>query len=315
MITTLPGQAASENLLIQQKGWERLCDALRKEGFEQPAFGASDSIRVIGDGRRDFDDVQTPQESDAAADFILGVLRQYTEQPDTEIVASIAGGRKTLSALLMACMTLLGRTQDRVCHVLADDTFIQQNPEFLFPQSKREQNAAAIQLCDIPFVRVRGWYEKEYSGVPPSYMTLVNRFTQIAPDPANYPPVRMDVNTGVCRIGEASVRLSPSEFALLLIIAQQIKAGHPLSSWYDLEPEMQTLFARQDIPSKANWFHSLKEGGDIDTDDFRKLASSAREKLRRVFQHPGLAEALLPSMRRKTDDLYPGNKIKITDIR
>jgi len=74
--------------------------------------------------------------------------------------------------------------------------FIQQNPEFFFPKNKREQMASAIKLCDIPFVRVRGWYEKEYSGVPPSYMTLVRRMQGLAPEPVNYPKIYLDVQTG-----------------------------------------------------------------------------------------------------------------------
>jgi len=103
-----------------------------------------------------------------------------------------------MSALMMSCISLLGRSQDRACHVLADDAFVFENRDFLFPKNKKEQKAANVQLCEIPFVRVRGWYEKEYSGVPPSYMTLVSRFTQIAPSPANYPKVSLDLNTGIC---------------------------------------------------------------------------------------------------------------------
>jgi CRISPR-associated protein (TIGR02584 family) len=313
-ITTLTGRAEARRQLFDQGGWEQLCAALAKESLSvegKLAFGASDSIRVLGDGRRDFDDIRTPEEGDAAADFILGVLRQYTEQPGTEIVASIAGGRKTMSALMLACMSLLGREQDRVCHVLAADPFIAKHPEFLFPHNRREQNAADIRLCDIPFVRVRGWYEKEYSGVPPSYMTLVKRFEQIAPNPASYPGIRIDLRTGICCVGENAVRLSPPEFSLLLVMAQWIKADHPPQSWYDLEQDLKDLKTRADIPASADWFCRFKEYKGDSADDFRKWASSARTKLRRAFEQPSLAEALLPSMRRRTDDLYPANKITI----
>jgi CRISPR-associated protein (TIGR02584 family) len=181
MVTTRTGKEISERILLRQGGWDLLCKALSSR-TDQLAFGSQDSIRVIGDGRKDFDDIRTPEESAVTADFLLGVLRQYTEQPETEIVASIAGGRKTMSALMLACMSLLGRTQDRVCHVLVHDRFIAGHPDFLFPRNVKELKASGLQLCDIPFVRVRGWYEKEYSGIPPSYMTLVNRFARIAPE-------------------------------------------------------------------------------------------------------------------------------------
>ncbi len=297
IITTLTGKTVSEKFLLQQKGWERLCQVLVKEKLPvqgKMAFGASDSIRVIGDGRRDFDDIRTPEEGDTAANFILGVLRQYTEQPGTEIVASIAGGRKTLSALLMACMTLLGRSQDRVCHVLADDTFILQNPEFLFPQNKREQKAAAIRLCDIPFVRVRGWYEKEYSGVPPSYMTLVRRMQGLAPEPINYPEIYLNVQAGIMRTGEKPVLLSPGEFIVVLTLLQGVKTGQLFRAWPDVEESARRILSR--LSEGVGWCAQLRANRQMDSEDFRKWASSARVKFRRIFAD-GLAERLIPSMR------------------
>ena len=314
IITTLTGKAVSEKLLLQQKGWERLCTVLAKEKLPidgRLAFGASDSIRVIGDGRRDFDDIRTPEEGGAASDFILGVLRQYTEQPGTEIVASIAGGRKTLSALLMACMTLLGRTQDRVCHVLADDTFIAKNPEFLFPQNNREQKAADIRLSDIPFVRVRGWYEKEYSGVPPSYMTLVRRMQGLAPEAINYPEIYLDVPAGAARVGGKPVLLSSGEFMVVMTLLQGTKTGQLFRAWPDVEESARRILSR--LPESVSWCMQLRANRQMDSEDFRKWAASARVKFRRIFAD-GLAERLIPSMRGSGAESYPAGRIKITDV-
>jgi CRISPR-associated protein (TIGR02584 family) len=317
-ITTRAGEASIKTQLLDGGGWSRLRSALAKKGLpvtESMAFGASDSIRVIGDGSRDYEDIATPEESGIAADFLLGVLRQYTEQPDTEIMASIAGRRKTMSALMMSCISLLGRTQDRVCHVLIEDAFIAKYPEFLFPKNQKEQKAAKVHLCEIPFVRVRGWYEKEYAGVPPSYMALVNRFTQIAPSPTNYPQVCIDVTAGVCQIGATSVRLSPSEFALLLTLARRSRANRLPHSWYDLEQDLKELVARTDMPPTVDWFHQFRDYKQIDVEEFRKWASTARKKMRTAFDRAELAGMLIPSMKSKVSDMYPAEKIKILDVR
>jgi CRISPR-associated protein (TIGR02584 family) len=313
-ITTRTGKTIIEKLLLCGGGWNLLREALAKQGIpieNTMAFGASDSIRVIGDGSRDFDDITTPEESAAAADFLLGVLRQYTEQPDTEIVLSIAGGRKTTSALMMSCISLLGRTQDRVCHVLANDEFIVKNPDFLFPKTQKEKNAAKIQLCEIPFVRVRGWYEKKYAGVPPSYMTLVNRFTQIAPNPANYPSVTLDLNTGRCFVEKQTVRLTPSEFTLLTLIAQRIIANRMPQSWYELLPDFDIFLGQKDVPLSIDWFHQMKEGAALGAEEFRKWASSTRKKLKAIFTHPELVELLIPSMRNASGNTYPPEKLEL----
>ena len=95
-ITTRTGRICISEQLIDSKGWFRLCQALENKGLEvagKLAFGSSDSIRILGDGKTDFDDIATPAQNSAAADFILKVLRQYTEDPGTRVIASIAGGR------------------------------------------------------------------------------------------------------------------------------------------------------------------------------------------------------------------------------
>jgi CRISPR-associated protein (TIGR02584 family) len=315
-ITTRTGKTAIEQLLLNGGGWARLRSALAKKGLpvtESMAFGASDSIRVIGDGSRDYEDIATPEESGIAADFLLGVLRQYTEQPDTEIMASIAGGRKTMSALMMSCISLLGRTQDRACHVLADDAFLAANRDFLFPANQREQNAAKVQLCEIPFVRVRGWYEKEFHKVPPSYMQLVNKVQGIAPAPANYPLLTLDAVKGSFLIDKQPVSLSNSEFALVYLMLCRIQRDELPASWYDFEDDFVDLLDRE-VATSVNWLHSLMEKGAPDPEDFRKWASSARSKLRKMFSDPDLTNLIFPSMKKKSSLVYPSKRISIKDV-
>lgn len=325
-ITTVSGRQCIAEQLIASNDWNRLSQALEKEGLEiagKLAFGASDSIRILGDGKNDFDDIATPEQNDAAADFILKVLRQYTEDPGTKVIASIAGGRKSMSALMISCMSLLGRSQDRVCHVLVNEPYEQRMaPPFLFPDKGVKHKLggktyfslkANPVLSDIPVVRVRGWYEKEFKNVPPSYMQLVKQVQGIAPKPANYPAVKMDGAKGSLKIGSTSIHLSASEFALAYLILSRIKADAPPRSWYDLEADFSELISRQ-VPTSVNWFHSFKDSGTPDPEDFRKWASSARSKLRKTFNEPGLAEMLLPSMKQRGSHVYPADKITVREI-
>ena len=92
-----------------------------REGIDiegKPIFGET-SIRSIPDARgNEIEDLRTGDDNLRAADFMLGELRKYTEDNGTELHVSIAGGRKTMSALLFSCMSLLGREQDKVYLVL-----------------------------------------------------------------------------------------------------------------------------------------------------------------------------------------------------
>jgi len=86
-------------------------------------------IRVIvapdpATGRtRELADLRTPADNEAAADFLLEQVRAIVENPDTRLIASLAGGRKTMGALLYACLTLVGRETDRLTHVLVNEPF------------------------------------------------------------------------------------------------------------------------------------------------------------------------------------------------
>jgi CRISPR-associated protein (TIGR02584 family) len=275
VITTTSGADSIKEKLLDIGGWEDLKKWLGKNLSVDGklAFGSSDSIRVIGDGQRDFKDIATPEESDAAADFILGVLRQYTEQQGTQVVASIAGGRKTMSALMLACMSLLGREQDRVCHVLAEDTFIAKNKEFLFPRNQREANAANIRLSDIPFIRVRGWYEQESGKQPASYSHMVSLFRKAAPAAVVEEKVVFDCAAKHLFVGEKEISLSSAEFDAAVTFLQDRLAGKYSSIQNLLPPEHKML---------------------TDDDTFRKCLSRVRGKIEKDG-FALLVDRLLPS--------------------
>ncbi len=325
-ITTIAGKQCVSDQLLANGGWERLVQSLQKNGHEvadRLAFGSSDSIRILGDGKLDFDDIATPDQNDAAADFILKVLRQYSEDPGTRIIASIAGGRKSMSALMMSCMSLLGREQDRLCHVLVKDPYERlMDPPFLFPEKGIKHRLgdktylslkANPQLSDIPFVRVRGWYEKEFKSVPPSYMDLVNRVQGIAPKAVNYPKVKLDASKGTLLIGKVFVKLSPAEFALTYLMLGRIKNEKVPSSWYDLKPVMEDLLDRR-VPTSVAWFHTYKDSEANDVEEYRKWASNARFKIKKAFADRDLGIMLLPSIKKQTGEVYPANKLKIIDV-
>jgi len=196
---------------------------------------ASDCIRLLEslDASHDLEDIATSEDSQAAADFIFGILRELSSDPQTRIIASLAGGRKTMGALLACCMVLLGRCQDRLCHVLVDPPFDSPrlDPLFFFPEKNQSHRlpecadvyhsaVARLELTDIPFVRVRGWYEQEYRKTSPSYMSMVRMVQELAPDPETYPLITVDLNLGRVYVDDRDVGLSASEFALFSVLVR-----------------------------------------------------------------------------------------------
>ena len=184
---------SGKDLLIQRLFddgvWNEMRSSLKREKIEidgKLVFGAT-SIRVIPDAEgNEIEDLRTGDDNLRAADFMLSQLRQYTEDSETELHVSIAGGRKTMSAILFSCMTLLGRECDKVYHVLLPQDFEQgATPEFFYPEpgktfvskgatKKLKAKQITTELFEVPFVRMRGWYQEKFKTLyspPPALRT------------------------------------------------------------------------------------------------------------------------------------------------
>ncbi len=69
------------------------------------------------------DDIKTPAENEAAADFITQKVNGLTRDNDCALHVSIAGGHKTIGYYLGYALSLYSRAQDRLSHVLVTDRY------------------------------------------------------------------------------------------------------------------------------------------------------------------------------------------------
>ncbi len=202
--------------LFESGIWAELRHALKAKPNELIFTDAGDHIRVFTRQGRELDDLRSPEDNRAAADFILEHLRQFTENPDLHIVASIAGGRKTMGALLYAAMTLIGRETDRITHVLVDETLEhRKKPRFFFPAGRVENSG--IHLADVPFVPLRNRFV-ELGRMPGGFTTLVRHYTKALRDEA-VPHVAFDDRCFMVKVNGRPVTLGRRAFIVLKFAA------------------------------------------------------------------------------------------------
>lgn len=201
VITTTRGRDEIERSLLtplqrfnNSTPWQVLREALAAEGHDMAdklRFGLTgDDIRIItvqdpGTGlSRELSDIRSPQENEASADFILEQVRGIVQNPDVDLVASVAGGRKTMGALLYGCMTLAARETDRLTHVLVNEPF-ETLREFYFPGQpggnittasgqNHDPALACVDLADISFVPIRNLFLKELNRPVGNFRALVD---------------------------------------------------------------------------------------------------------------------------------------------
>lgn len=190
---------------------------------------ADPAITILeGPGGAPLPDIATAEDGMAAADHMLQLVRRLTADAETAICASIAGGRKTMGFLLGYAMSLFGRPQDRLTHVLVSREF-QAHPGFFYPPPQPRilflppdnrpvrTDAAQIVLTDIPFVRLRqGLPQRLLEGSASFAETVAEAQDALAP-----PGLVLDLPRRVMLCGSREVVLPPIELAFVLWLARR----------------------------------------------------------------------------------------------
>jgi CRISPR-associated protein (TIGR02584 family) len=176
------------------------------------------------------DDIRNEEEVNACADALLTEVRRVTEG-DTELHVSLSGGRKTMSYLAGAVLSLYGRPQDVLSHVLLEPKEMEFLPGFWWPGqtdplSIEDANgrswpaaAARTRLHRVPFLRLRAYVpvNKVVSDGEVSFADAVKRANDaLAVDRLTVDTERMTISAG----GSDVVISEPVQFAIYRLLAE-----------------------------------------------------------------------------------------------
>ncbi len=336
VITTISGRQAIERELLMparpdaRTVWQELRRAVLGKAAERDPRLNLDAPRLIEapnprTGKSDWlEDLRTPEENAATANFILAELRRWAETPETRLVLSIAGGRKTMGALLYACISLLGRETDRLTHVLVNDPFDapRLKPRFYFPKQPQQELVALdgravraaeakIDLADLPFVPLRNLFERDLVRKPCSFVELVRRCRGKVEEIARR-NVRLKLawSRRVIAVNDQPVKLSPLQCLLLLFLAENAKLARPAPEKYEAAIEPLQAFAAKVkaacVAEDSNdWRDEALLPPDFDGQRLRKVLDELKTKLRQAGPDAAALIPLLPEKGRFTLDLAP----------
>lgn len=230
VITTAQGaERVRLALLSEQPGW--LQRFVGDFGLA-PIQLRSDDIHVIRDpDGQPLTDIRSAQDNVLAADQIAELVRRLTADADTDLHISLAGGRKTLGFFAGYALSLWGRAQDSLSHVLVNEPF-EQSWDFFYPTpyeriiETRDGNLAdcahaQVTLADIPFVRLRHGLPQPLLQGQASFADAV-RAAQVQLGPAR---LVLDLGAGQIEAAGQRVALAPAELAFLAWFARRTLAG------------------------------------------------------------------------------------------
>jgi CRISPR-associated protein (TIGR02584 family) len=316
VLTTLRGKDEIQRQLFTplpafagKTAWEALREALAPQHPHLEGklrFGITgDDIRVITalDPKthcsQELGDIRTRHDNDAAADFILEHVRSIVENPDQQLIASLAGGRKTMGALLYACMSLAARDTDRLTHVLVSEPY-EMLRGFYFPAQPPgglsdlqgrpiDPAQARIELADVPFVALRNLFVRELHRKAGRFGRLVESCREgIRQQAAERVKLVVETARPEIEVNGCRIKLSAREHLLLHFLARRAKHHQPEYSAFkdgvdDLEHYRAETVKNAPHDNFGDWRNSdtlrtpvASDGGD---QEVRRLLSRIRSKL------------------------------------
>lgn len=281
ILTTREGaERARLTLLSESPGWfYRLCQDYGLAGIH---FNAC-SIHVLTDQHgQALDDIRTPEDNRQAADVITEYVRTFTADLESCLHVSIAGGRKSMGFYAGYALTLFGRLQDRLSHVLVSPLY-ESHPDFFYPtpysrviytsgpdSRPLDARQAKVMLAEIPFVSLR-------HGIPQALLTGRTSFratvdaARSALEPAR---LVLDISNSLVQAANKVFPLPPAQFSMLVVLAHRLQTGLP--------------------PMRA----PLKEAQD------REWAADYLQSLQSVYEQVYLPESVMQALEKGVDESY-----------
>lgn len=226
IVTTKAGAEEVRQKLLVDGWFERLCKEYGLEGIQ---FSEQDVLVITHPDGYILEDIREIEDNEIMADLITNVVRGLTSDEDRAVHVSIAGGRKTMGYYAGYALSLFGRDQDRLSHVLVDAAY-ENSRDFYYPSKPvpkgvspskeplaEDTSNAKITLAEIPFVNLRNGLPKKLSGGKATFIHTVEVVKRIM-GPTE---IVFDVkNQRVVCAGE-NINLPAREYAFYLWMAKR----------------------------------------------------------------------------------------------
>ncbi len=331
IITTQEGrERARLSLLHPRSGWFH---RLRRDYSLPPIAFDDDHIHVLRDSDGNpLDDIRSPEDNLRAADAITDQVRRLTQDPDAALHVSIAGGRKTMGFYLGYALSLFGRPQDRLSHVLVSPPY-ESHPQFFYPTPYSEiihtqhpdsrpldVKDARVTLAQIPFVRLRDGLEQELLQQGTDYSRTVAEAQRAVPLLA----LRLDPTNCHLNAADINLTLRPAEFALYWLMAERAMQSRPGVHWSEpgLAEELLICYGRLVGLHSGEYERAERAyAAGVTKDNFDPAKSHINRVLRRkLVRHadPYLVKALDPiakSRYRRFGLALPAEAIRVKSSR
>lgn len=291
LLTTTDGAKLAKTALLHPDGGHFHTLVFDYPALKDCAFPAA-NIHIITDADgNELADIRTPEQNAAAADAITALVARLTQDEQSALHVSIAGGRKTMGFYLGYAFSMFARPQDRLSHVLVSQPF-ESHPDFFFPPKKPRRLStrdgqhidtrdAAITLAAIPFVRLR-------HGLPDNLISGAATFSEtVSALQRSFaaPELLIDMRKGRITCGGAEIRMQPQLFAWYAWHAKRrklAKINENFIHWRNFKPDDFLGVYRRVAGNMSEAYESLVRQFAEQQNDAETIKSFFQEKNSKV---------------------------------
>ncbi len=244
-------------------------------------------------------DVTTPEHNQVMANSLCETIRTLCQDKNSNLHVSLAGGRKTMGFYAGYALSLYGRVQDSLSHVLIDPQY-EKASDFFYPtiqeylisdRDGKVLNAqeAEIWLSKIPFVRMRNLIDKKSIMQTKTFSEVVSLIDMsIQPITLKIIDDFHDVRT--IMINDIKCKLSPKEFAIYMLFTKLKQANkslkYPVKKGKDKNDTSIYIDAENlSIYNENYGIHKVEPllNKEFDHDYLRDGLTNIRRKFRKTF--------------------------------
>ena len=258
-------QNIKDTLLGENGKVQQLC----KDYSIKPPLFPKENIHLIKDkhGNPPLNDITSETDNEITADFITAKVRQLTAEEDTSLHVSIAGGRKTMTYYLGYAMSVFGRIQDTMSHVLVEDQYL--SKDFYYPTPKPhlletrngtsfDAKNVTIMLGYLPYIRLRdGLTDDLLNDANKSYSEII----EIAQ--RQLTPMSITLKEGKLHCATLPIELPPVDQAFYCWLLHRHQQRQGNLSFKEKETQQQNtldfLAFYKIFSKKSEHWHKLKD--------------------------------------------------------
>ena len=185
--------------------------------LQEPAFDPATHIITAKEETVELYDIRSDRENQLMPNIICDFVRKKSQNSNVVLHCSLAGGRKTMSVAMAFALSLFGRRNDKLYHVLVSKEF-EQSKKY-FPEHKDEEKQ--IILSEIPYIRLREKLPLLKEHPTATFSELVELAQEGIDELETLPHIVFDKETYSVTVGEKKIKFQPFDFAFYLFIAKQ----------------------------------------------------------------------------------------------